>query len=542
MVTVRLRPFYLGLIGMVVLPGIVRAEPPSDAAAPDVAALAEAIDRAIASKWVANGVQPTQAADDAEFMRRVYLDLNGRIPTVAEVRRFLDDGAADKRLRLVDRLLQRPLYVEHFTTIWRHQLLPQNNDQQVQFLASSLEPWLRKQFRDNVPYDRMIRELLTAAVTSPDPRVPRQPNRGNPLPTAFYQVNEAKAENIAASTSRLFLGIKLECAQCHDHPFAKWSRKQFWEYAAFFSGIQPREPRAGVFSPIKDDPARRVIKVAAKNEEYEARFLDGRAPEWKAGVPTRTTLADWMTSADNPYFARNAVNRIWAHFFGIGLIEPVDEPGPDNPPSHSELLDELARQFVAHRYDVKFVIRAIAASRTYRLTSAATHPSQSDPKLFARMGVKGMSAEQLFDSLAVATGLQERLESQRPGPFFSPRAEFLGKFANPSDKRTDHQTSILQALTLMNGKLTNEVTNPGPTNGPPQTLTLVAVMDAPFFDTPAKQVEALYLATLSRKPRADELDRFVKYLDRGGPDGDAKKALADVFWALLNSSEFVLNH
>jgi hypothetical protein len=541
MVKVRLRIFSAVLLGWLAIPKSLPAAPPEQTAR-DVAALAEAIDQAIASRWTENGAKPTHATDDAEFMRRVYLDLNGRIPTVAEARRFLDDTDPVKRLRLVDRLLERALYVEHFTTVWRHQLLPQTNDQQVQFLASNLEPWLRKQFRENVSYDRMVRELLTASLAEPEPRGRRSPNPEAPLPTAFYQVNESKAENLAAATSRLFLGIKLECAQCHDHPFAKWSRKQFWEYAAFFSGIQPREPRAGVFSSIKEDPARRVIKVAGKNEEYEARFLDGRTPAWKTGVSTRATLADWMTSAGNPYFARNAVNRVWAHFFGIGLIDPVDEPGPENPPSHPELLDELARQFVAHQYDLKFLIRAITASRTYQLSSAASHPSQNDPRLFARLAVKGMSGEQLYDSLAVATGFQERLDSQQPGPFFSPRAEFLTKFANVSDKRTEHQTSILQALTLMNGKFTNEVTNPGAANGPPQTLTLVAVMDAPFFDTPAKQVEALYLATLSRKPRPDELNRFVKFLDRGGPDGDAKKALADVFWALLNSSEFILNH
>src|SRR5215471_5046665 len=292
MVKVRLRRLGAVLLGWLAISNSLPAAPPEQTGR-DVAALAEAIDQAVASKRTESGAKPTHAADDAEFMRRVYLDLNGRIPTVAEARRFLDDTDPDKRLRLVERLLARALYVEHFTTVWLHQLLPQSNDQQVQFLASSLEPWLHKQFRDNVRYDRMVRELLTSSLAEPEPRGRRQGNAEAPLPTAFYQVNESKAENLAAATSRLFLGIKLECAQCHDHPFAKWSRKQFWEYAAFFSGIQQREPRAGVFSSIKEDPAQRVIKVAGKNEEYEARFLDGRTPAWKTGVSTRTTLADW---------------------------------------------------------------------------------------------------------------------------------------------------------------------------------------------------------------------------------------------------------
>jgi hypothetical protein len=528
------------LVGFAIVPERVGAEPP-DRTARDVAALADAIDQAVAAKCAARGVKPTHATDDAEFLRRVCLDLSGRIPTVADVRAFLDDRSADKRQRAVQRLLEHPRYVEHFTTVWRQMMLPQNNDRNAQFLAASLEVWLRKQFRENIPYDRMVRDLLTAAVAAPNQRMPR-PEDARPLPTAFYQVNESKAENLAASTSRLFLGIKLECAQCHNHPFAKWSKKQFWEYAAFFSGIRPQEPRFGAFSPVKDDPARRVIKVAGTDEEYEARFLDGRTPQWKAGVGTRTTLADWMTSSDNPYFARNAVNRVWAHFFGVGLIEPVDEPGAENPPSHPALLDELARQFVAHQYDLKFLVRAITASRTYQLSSATTDSSQSDLRLFTRMAVKGMTGEQLFDSLAVATGYQDRQESPQPGRYFSPRTEFLAKFSNPSDKRTEYQTSILQALTLMNGKLTNEVTDPEAHHGPPQTLTLIAVLDAPFFDTTAKQVEALYLATLSRKPRAEELERFVKFVDRAGAERDVKKALADVFWALLNSSEFILNH
>ena len=233
---------------------------------------------------------------------------------------------------------------------------------------------------------------------------------------------------------------------------------------------------------------------------------------------------------------------MWGHFFGIGIVNPVDDFTADNPASHPELLDELARQFAAHQFDLKFLMRSILASRTYQLSSAQTHPSQNEPRLFARMAVKGLSGEQLFDSLAVATGYQERLEKGDPNRFISTRSEFAARFSNASDKRTEYQTSILQALALMNGKFTSDATNPAEMKTPPQTLTLIAVLDAPFLDTPAKKIETLFLAALTRKPTPDERDRFVKYVERGGPDGDAKKALADVFWALLNSTEFVLNH
>jgi hypothetical protein len=529
------------MLCIALLPTIGRAWPPPGQNR-DVTALAERIDLAMSAKWAALGIKPTRQADDAELVRRVYLDLIGRIPTVAETRDFLDDRATDKRSRLVERLLSRPQHVEHMTTVWRQIMMPQTNDRNVEFLARSLEIWLRKQIRDNVPYDKMVRELLTAPVASPNRQSYPAANPEKPLPIAFYMMNESKAENLAASTSRLFLGIKIECAQCHDHPFAKWSKRQFWEYAAFFSGIQPFEPRFPTGSSIKEDPARRVIKVAGTDKEYEARFLDGGVPKWKAGTASRVTLAEWMTTGDNPYFARNAVNRLWAHFFGIGLIEPVDEPSPENPPSHPELLDELTRQFAAHQFDLRFLMRAIVASRTYQLSSALTDPSQNDPRAFARMSLKGLTGEQLFDSLATATGYQTRLERSDPDRFTSSRAEFVARFSNRSDKRTEFQTSILQALTLMNGAFTAGTTNPAETKSPQQTQTLIAVQDAPFFDTPAKKVETLYLATLNRKPTQAESDRCVKHLEEGGPERDARKALSDVLWALLNSAEFCFNH
>jgi hypothetical protein len=525
------------IIALTISPTNAGAESPGSANQ-DFLALANRIDRAIAAKWQERGVQPTHPADDAEFLRRVCLDLNGRIPTVAEVRQFLEDPSPDKRRRVVERLLAHPHYVDHFTTVWRHLLIPRSNDRESEILGRNLEPWLRRQFRDNVPYDRMVRDLLTVKVSTaaagfrPD----------NPSPLAFYQVNEAKAENLAAATSRLFLGVKIECAQCHDHPFAKWSRRQFWEYAAFFSGIQPVDPRFGAFGDLKDDPSRHVIKISGSDKEAEAHFLDGQKPRLEGNTSARTALADWMVSPANPYFARNAVNRMWWHFFGVGLVDPVDEPGHEHAASHPELLDELTHEFAAHHFDLKFLMRAIVASKTYQLSSEQTDPSQGEARLFARMPVKGLSAEQLFDSLAAATGYQERLDQGDERQSQSPRREFLARFGDSSDKKTEPQTSILQALSLMNGRFAGEVTDSRQRREPAQTLTLAAVIDAPFFDTAQKQIETLYFAALSRKPRRDELARFVRYVDRGGAAGDRKKALADVFWALLNSSEFILNH
>jgi hypothetical protein len=244
-------------------------------------------------------------------------------------------------------------------------------------------------------------------------------------------------------------------------------------------------------------------------------------------------LADWLTNSKNPYFARTAANRLWAHFFGIGIVEPVDEPGGDNPPSHPQLLDELARQLVEHKFDLRFLIRAIALSHTYQLTSTVTDPSQNDPRLFARMALKGLSAEQLFDSLAQATGYRERTVTGRQFGRLgrTPRAEFLARFAS-QDKRTEMQTSIPQALLLMNGSFIADATSVD------RSELLAATLEAPFLKDPSERIEALYLATLARKPRAEELVPLVKHV----AEEDSRKALADIFWSLLNSSEFVLNH
>ncbi len=503
-----------GLLCLAVAPPLGRADnKPLPAVTPEV--LAKRIDELIAAPWRERGVTATPLADDAEFLRRVFLDLGGRIPRVQEVREFLDDASSDKRRKVVDKLLESPYYVNHFTNVWRALMLPQTNNALGPPLAPQLEAWLKKRVRENAPYDRLVREVLTVSV-----RRQAMMSAGEPSPAVFYQANENKPENLASATSRLFLGVKLECAQCHNHPFAKWTKQQFWEYAAFFQPTAEREAR-----------------VPGTEKTVQARFLDGSEPKKKSADSARETLADWVTSSENPYFARAAANRLWAHFFGLGLVEPIDEESDDNKPSHPELLDELSRQLALHSFDLRYLMKAIAYSNTYQLSSNS-ETTPLDAHLFARMSLKGLSPEQLYDSIAQATGFREPpTPDQRFMPFApaGPRAEFLTRFANLSDKRTEYQTSILQALALMNGRFVADATSLE------RSETLAAVVDAPFLDS-AGRVEALYLAALGRRPRADEKERLVKYVERGGPSGDAKKALADVFWALLNTSEFVLNH
>jgi hypothetical protein len=528
----------------------------ASAADRDIEALAAKIDAYFLKRWAAAKVEPAPLADDAEFMRRVYLDIVGRIPRVSEARAFLTDQAPDKRRRLVERLLNNPGYVRHFADVYRALWMSEANTSFTgRFLIPGFETWLRNRLMKNTPYDQMVRELLT---------IPVEPGRGfffgdtGENPVAFIQSKEFKPENLAGSTARLFLGVRLECAQCHDHPFATWKREQFWALAAFFAGIRSQSNGDFVL-PMAELNDRREIAMPGSERVVQAGFLDGSEPQWKFKVNPRATLADWVTAPDNRFFARAAVNRMWTELFGMGLIDPVDDMmGSETQVHHPELLDELAKEFAAHKFDLKFLIRALTSSQAYQLTSGATDKSQAEASLFAKMALRSLTPEQMFDSLAEAVGFQEvRLDPR----FFGQnnvRSTFLEKFANRSEKATEAQTSILQAMTLMNGKFIGDATSLD------RSETLAGLVDIPWMGTPEK-IETLYLATLSRKPRPDELSRLVSYVDRNAREfligkaldavqGVAAKrsvkdktkskneALADVLWALLNSSEFILNH
>jgi hypothetical protein len=505
-----------------------------DAGVRDAQELATKIDRLIAARWTLAGVEPAPPADDATFLRRVYLDLAGRIPSVAEVRAFLKDPAPNKRQRLVEMLLAGNAHVSHFTNVWRGLMLPEA-DAVIQFGVQKpiFDLWLRKQLKENKGYDQIVRQLLTVPFGDGQRAInPFQQN--DPTPIGFYFAKDMKPAALGAAAARLFLGVKLDCAQCHDHPFARWKREQFWQFAAFFGGIEA-ESNSGLIQNAREIKDRRELTISGGKKVVPALFLDGTEPQWKYNAGTRETLAEWMTSPKNPWFAKAAANRMWAYFFGTGLVDPVDDLRDDNPPSHPELLDELARQFAEHQFDLKFLIRAITASRAYQSASTADKDKPDDPRLFARMALRGMTPEQIFDSLSMATGFRDRRTSRR---FFylddSLRAEFLKQFAT-TDKRTEFQTSILQSLLLMNGKLTEQVTSLE------RSATLAAVADAPFLGTDEK-VETLFLAALARSPRSEERERLGRYVRSGGVRGDARAALGDVFWALLNSPEFILNH
>jgi hypothetical protein len=514
-----MRRLLFGLVCLLVPLPATAAAPGADA----YLAVAARIDTRLAARWPKADFKPAPGAADAEFMRRVYLDVVGVIPPAFEVRDFLADPAPDKRRRLVERLLASPDHARHIASVWRHFLLEgagQADPQSVQ----RLEAWLAQHVRAGAGYDRIVRELLTAPLS--------EGRRSDaPAPLAFYQVRGYRLEDLAAGTAGLFLGLELECARCHNHPFADWKRQQFWEFAAFFAEVRP----GGERSPAAP------LAIPGTSRRVSARFPDGTSPRWQPGDRRRAVLAKWVVGRENPYFARAAVNRLWTEFFGVRLVEDLDPLGAareaDRPAWN--LLDDLARAFVEHRFDVKFLIRALTASRAYQRTSRLTHPAQKDPRLFARMTVRGLSPEQLTASVARAAGYRGR---HRPAAravgrgvaALSYREEFQAGFAGWRS-RAGSQTTALQALLAMNGGFIAEAVSLE------RGETLAAVAGARGLDA-AGRVEQLFLATLSRRPRPDERDRLARYVRSGGPRKDPRAALGDVFWALLNSAEFMLNH
>jgi hypothetical protein len=342
-------------------------ETPSSSRSESERALTEQVDAHLARAWAEAKVEPARAADDAEFLRRASLDIAGKIPSAAEARSFLDDDRPDKRARLVERLLRGPAAANHAVNTWRALLIPETGGAGVsRFLGPDFEVWLRRRLAGDAGLDALVRDLLTAPIDGANPFVTRSDGPSEPTPLAYYAAKGYRPEDLAAGTARLFLGVRIECAQCHDHPYSSWKRDEFWGLAAAFAGIAP--PRqANALVAASEDRRRRTLEIPGTGRTIKARFLDGIGPPDDGS--TREALARWITSPRNPHFAKAIVNRVWAQLFGVGLVDPVDDIGDSNPPSHPELLDDLAAWFAASGYDRRALIRALTDTRAYGLAS-----------------------------------------------------------------------------------------------------------------------------------------------------------------------------
>jgi hypothetical protein len=514
--------------------GLSIAAEPAGHAESEAVRVADLIDAALQRQWEADHIVPAPLSDDGEFLRRVSLDLHGRIPGVMPAREFRADPSPDKRRRVIDELIADPRCAVHFTNVWRSVLIPEaETDLNYRYLIPSFDAWLRTRLLENASYRDMVREILDADVSGSNPY---QYNAATPI--AFYTTKEIKPENLAAATSRMFLGVRLECAQCHNHPFDRWTRQDFWGYAAFFASLERQQPGPGsVLATIREFLGQRNVRIPDTDEYVEPTFLGGEKLARGLAVRPRQAVSDWITGDDNPYFARMAVNRLWAHFFGVGIVDPVDDFTDQTRPSHPDLLDALAEEFRTHNYDLHFLMRSITYSQAYQLSSRQTDPSQTYPQRFAKMALKGLTAEQVYDSLAQATGRFEPFSVQSPFVFNpqSPRSRFDDLFADESGAAIDRPTTILQSLALMNGEFIAQATHVD------ESQTLAGILDFPGFDT-GDRVDAVFLAALTRPPADEERRKFVAYVESGGPRNDPRLALSDVFWVLLNSTEFLYNH
>jgi hypothetical protein len=495
------------------------------AAAVDDEAVARRVDLQLQAAWESAGFEPAPPASDAEFMRRAYLDLTGRIPRIAEAREFLADPRPDKRARLIDSLLARPAHASHLANTWRSFLLPENFAPNQFAATQGFDGWLRGRFANNAPYDELVREIILAR---------GQVNQAGPV--YFYTSLQNKPEELAASTSRAFLGVKIECAQCHDHPFDHWTQEDFWGFAAFFARLSRSQGQPAAFQVLDGNEGE--VTNPRTGETVPPRYLRGNVVADEEGVTRRQKLAEWLTWQKNPYFARAAVNRAWALLFGRGIVDPVDDLGEHNVASHPEVLDELSRHFIETGFDLRRLLRTLALTRAYQLSSRASADRQAPPGLFARMAVKTLTGEQLYDCLGVASARREAGAQQAligfNASYNAARVQFLTRFRTPAGSTAEYLGGIPQALTLMNGELVAAATDL-------ERSDLLIALQAPFFSD-EERVESLFLATLSRLPDDSERARFVEYVASRPSAEERQAALADIFWALLNSAEFTFNH
>ncbi|MEO2009986.1 MAG: DUF1549 and DUF1553 domain-containing protein [Pirellulaceae bacterium] len=501
-------------IAVLSLPGrhVWAAEDPIDT-------MADQIDSLIEARLRAEGYEPGELCRDEVFLRRVYLDLAGVLPTVADVRAFLKDDSPDKRIVCVDRLLTSPRYATHMASSWRNVMLPRSFDREQLNNAAGLQNWLRNQFVKNLRYDNLVAEFLVAT------------GDGTSGPALYYTSLEMKPEKLAASSARIFLGLQIQCAECHDHPSDHWTQRDFWAYAAFFSQLQ--EPSEGMVNMRVVDRDEGEVLLPDTEEVIGPRFPGSSVESDSEFGTRRSQLAIWMASRDNPYLARAAVNGAWAQLFGRGLVHPVDDLGQNNPASHPELLKQLATYFTKNRFDQRLMMRTLVRTKAYQRSSELTDPAIPD-FLFGRMLVKTLNSEQLYDCVTRAAGTEVVTSGMVQDPFLEPRRlAFVSRMHRQTRDATQYQVGLPHALLLMNGPEIQAATSP-------QQSRLIRGLAAPWFSD-EQRIETLFLATMSRFPNEDER-REVQAALNSVPLEERQAALADVLWALLNSGEFALNH
>ena len=492
------------------------------------------IDQHIHAKLRQLGLPPSPDCDDATFLRRVTIDIAGRLPTMAETKAFHEDTAMDKRTTLIDRLLDSEDYADHFANKWSAILRNKRNKGSYAHGTFAFHRWIRHSIADNKPYDQFAREILTATGDI----------AGNP-PVAWYrQVKTQKAQ--LQDAAQIFLGVRLQCAECHHHPYEKWSEDDYYGFAAFFSqvGRKPGE------RPDEEFIVHRRGAASARNPRSGGSLkptpLDEEPLALSPDDDPRVALADWMGRPDNEFFARMLVNRYWKHFFGRGLVEPEDDVRVTNPATHPKLLQALSRHFVEGGYDMKDLVRTICNSRTYQLSALPNEHNAKDQQNYSRYYPKRLSAEVLLDAIDAVTdkpttfgGLPAGTRAvQLPDDSFNAQHYFLTVFGRPEmdsacECERSSDANLAQCLHLLNSK-----TIQGKLSAKDGTANRLAGEKDRELE---QKVRELYHRCFSREPLSDEVEIARNYLE--GREGEKlTEGYQDILWALINTKEFLFNH
>ena len=493
------------------------------------------VDRHLFAQWRKLGIVPSSPTDDATFLRRASVDICGTLPTRDEVNEYLNDTSPDKRERLIDRLLNRPEYASYFTLKWADILQNRGAGYATskQRAGTTLfASWIRDSVESNKPYDQFVSEILTAT------------GNQNENPPAIWYRTVRKSPEYVESVAQAFLGVRVQCAQCHHHPTERWSQSDYYGLAAVFS----RVGRKGGFADA-EVPTDEIIYLKETGEVVHPRTGEVLKPQPLGGTPfaiglqddPRESLARWMTHADNPFFARTMVNRFWAHFLGRGIVHPIDDARSTNPPSNPELLDALANDFIASGYDVKHLIRTITNSYAYRLDSAPEPGNAGDTQTFARFYARRLPAEVILDGISQVLEVPTVFPGVPAGtraiqlPDENVAAHFLDVFGRPARmsacecERVD-APALTQALELVNStEIQRKLTE---ASGYAQQL---AGRDLPN-DAVAEEI---FVRVFSRNPRPDELKAASEYL---AGQSDRAEACRSLLWSLLATNEFLFNH
>jgi hypothetical protein len=487
------------------------------------------IDELALARWKQLGIVPSDLCSDGEFIRRLHLDLCGRLPTPEEVRAFLADPGKDRRARLIDRLLDDRDYAAYFALRWGSVLRNASLAGSEQ-AAYAFHDWIRDMVARNRPYDEFVRGIVAASGEWQDA----------PAVNWYWQMRDDQLHQPVADTAQVFLGLRLQCAKCHHHPYERWSQEDYFGLAGFFSRLGRKG--LGEPPPYFASRTRTTGEINPRTgKPIEPKLLDGPYLDIPKDEDPRHRLVDWMARPDNPFFARALVNRLWGHLMGRGLVDPVDDMRETNPPSNPELLDALAKDFIKHKLDVKHVMRTICNSRTYQLSSVPNEFNKHDTQNHARYYGRRLIAEVLHDAVDQACGTRTRFNrmSKQARAVDLPHEGFGSYFLDVFDRPPRSSAcecarstgaSLSQVLHLsFSGNIEGKV---GAGDGRVAKLIQRKA-------TPEQSVEELYLAAFARQPTAAERGRVRDYLAR---QPDLRRGLEDVLWALLNTREFMFNH